>query len=132
MFYYETWEDYRAGMYRSVHKSLEEKYKSLAIKHLSDHPELFNSMKTVIEVWPISAKENLSDEGYNRQPWLGQAACCHKYGVPESITRIAWMLITEQARKYANMVADKVLQIYDVNRKGWVQLCLFDNLELTY
>ena len=132
MYYYETWEDYRSGMYRSVHKRLEKKYKKLAVEHLSNHLELFESMKIVIVEWPISSKENLHDETLNRQPWLGQAACCYKYQVPESITRLAWMEITEKQRKAANKVADMTLEIYDIDRKGWIQLCLFDNLELMF
>ena len=77
---------------------------------LSDPITLKYEMRWVAYNWPFSAEMNLTNRGLNRQAWLGQAACCHKHGVPEYLTKKAWHLLNDDQRNIANGVADEVIQ----------------------
>lgn len=106
--HYTNWEDWKNGMYRDVKEK--EYYIKKAIECLRD-PYL--SMYGVIKEWKQSTKENLSDISSNRRSWLGQAACCYKYGVPENLTRVAWGLLTSEERINANKTADKIIKLWE-------------------
>lgn len=110
--HYLNWEDWKNGMYRDVEKGEFEKYVKLAIDCLRNPKE---SMLRVINEWYHSSYENLSDYTSNRKSWLGQAACCYQYKVPEQCTRHAWGLLTDLERQNANKIAKITIQKWENN-----------------
>lgn len=114
---YTKWEDYKNGMFSPYDKSKETQLIENAIKVLSN-PNYFDSiLKKVFTEWKFSKEENLSKKSCNRQSWLGQAACCYQYGVPEILTRKAWAKLNNKERYLANKVADKYINGYEAENK---------------
>lgn len=114
---YTEWEDFKNGMYDSDCGNYNELLND-AILLLSNSNLFYETALKVIEQWIVSTKENLTNLNSNRRAWIGQASCCMAYGVPESITRDAWAILTDVQRYNANKVADKIISIYEnKNRK---------------
>jgi len=114
---YRKWEDYKNGMFSRYKKEDEEKLISLAVKVLSNTILFDEILSKVYNEWIYSKEENLSKKGGNRQSWLGQAACCYEYKVPEVLTRKAWALLSNKERYLANKVADKYINGYEEENK---------------
>ena len=109
---YQDWEDYKAGMYSTDYKN-EEILVSDSIKMLSNTDLFFHTCIDLIQDWTVSASVNLTNKSCNRKAWLGQAACCYAYNVPEICTRIAWGKLSNEQQIDANIIADKVIRIYE-------------------
>jgi hypothetical protein len=92
-----------------------------AVKLLSNEPEFYNISLEMIGIWSKSADVNLSNTGHNRQSWIGQAACCYKYGVPELLTREAWARLDKETQIKANLIADKIIRIYEEKNRRLYQ-----------
>lgn len=108
--HYETWEDWRAGLYREVRDQwTAADLAAAAARLLADPPRLESAMRYVAFHWPHAAEHNLTNPSRNKQAWLGQAACCHAVGAPEVLTKAAWWTLGADQRNAANMVADRVL-----------------------
>ena len=115
---YETWEDYKNGMFDTDKKEDE----LLLIKKsellLSNEDLFFKVSLKVLNEWKNSADNNLSNKNINRNSWIGQSACCYNHKCPEILTRIGWGNITERQRVRAHNVAKKIIKIYEEkNRK---------------
>lgn len=111
------WEDYKNGMY-STFFDREDKHIDNATLVLSNC-ELFDSICfDLILKWPISSAVNLTNISCNRRAWLGQAACCFKYSVPEILTRVAWNRLNTEQQKIANLVAEKHITNYENKLKA--------------
>ncbi len=115
--HYKKWEDFKNGMYNKHSASDEEKLVVLAIDVLTDSDLFFNICLKILKNWKISSDVNLSNINCNRRAWLGQAACSYYAKVPETATRIAWSRMTENEHDEANMIANKVIMIYEANYK---------------
>lgn len=104
---YWMWECYKNGMYKN--KGLV----SDAVLVLSD-PEYFDTVLCeVINKWPITSENHLSNHSINRQAWCGQVACCYKFGVGEQVTRKSWKELSDMDRYKANKIADIHIKNYD-------------------
>ena len=110
-YHYTLWEDFINGMYSS--KSVSDRNSDAATKLLSDTIQLESAMLAVIDKWPISSSVNLSYRGYNRQAWLGQAACCIWLGLTETETREGWAYLSDEQKDKANKVADHVIKVWE-------------------
>lgn len=106
---YEKWEDFKNGMYDYVSGSKREEMLKKAIEFTGDHNLYGAAMMRVIEEWPISCENNLTDENHNRKAWVGHAACCLEKGIPEDITREAWGFLNDSQRDSANLEASKAI-----------------------
>jgi len=118
--HYEKWEDYINGMYRTSWENeseLVEKAKSV----LCDSILFLSVMESILENWIIASKINLTNIGCNRRAWLGAAACCYKYGVPEILTRIAWNTMIESEQSEANKTAEKIILQYELKQRTHAQ-----------
>lgn len=109
---YKNWEDYQNGMWKPYPKEDESDLINDAIKCLNNPKE---SMTRVIKEWVIATKVNLTNLGCNRKSWLGQAACCIEYRVPESLTRIAWNSLPDGVKKSANLIAKQIIEEWERN-----------------
>jgi hypothetical protein len=116
--HYLKWEDYQNGMYRTLYG--DEKKESLAkAVEFTGNAELYgNWMLEVVEKWPISCEQNLSDTGMNRQAWIGHAACCLAIGCPEDVTREAWAQLSQQQQDEANAKADFAIELWEAIYEG--------------
>lgn len=110
-----NWEDYQNGMYETTIPDIDNSITN-AIKLLTDHDEFYIACDCVINEWKISSAVNLTNINYNMRAWLGQAACCFKYGIPEMFTKKAWGMLTDKQRDDANNIADKIIAQY---HKQW-------------
>ena len=100
------WEEIKAGMWRTLDSEARVTSLENAVKLMMDASQWGKWMLRVLERWPISCEQNLSNLFINRRAWLGQAACCLAVDCPEDVTREAWGRITVEQQQEANAVAD--------------------------
>lgn len=111
--HYLKWEDYQNGMYRTLSGDEKREYLKTATD-FTGNAELYGSwMLKVLEAWPVSCEQNLTDTGMNRRAWVGHAACCLATSCPEDITREAWGSLTQQQQDDANAKADQAIAIWE-------------------
>jgi hypothetical protein len=123
------WEDHQAGMYAMTCLNSHEAVRQ-CVKLLSNPYLLEPVMRSCAFRWVHSAQVNMTNPGRNRQAWLGQAACCYANGSPEYITKMAWRELTDEQRKAANDVADKIIKEWEKeNDENANQAALFDEVE---
>lgn len=103
---YKNWEDWQNGMWRKHDPEQEQELINDAVLCLLN-PE--PSMNRVIKEWPECTKVNLTNNSQNKKSWLGQAACCIEYSVPEKLTRIAWGTLTKNQQNNANKIAKEII-----------------------
>lgn len=115
--HYKKWEDFQNGMYRKVNASDDHFLCDKATELLSNPDICFQAMKRVTIEWPFSTEHNLTNLGQNRRAWLGQAACCLEFGVPEELTKIAWNALDHRQQENANGVADVIIKQWEQCRK---------------
>lgn len=109
---YTDWEDFQNGMFETKVKNEEDLIiKSVGL--LSNEIDFHNVCLNVLDNWLISSDVNLSNKHSNRQSWVGQAACCYAFGTPETTTRKAWSKLDLNTKLKANLVADKIIKIYE-------------------
>lgn len=99
------WEDYKNGMYnnRSDDKIILNCYKLL-------NKNCYFEMKQVTIQYVNSSKVNLSKRVWNNQAWLGQAMCNLYFGATIQETSKAWGLLDKKQQKYANKIADIIIE----------------------
>lgn len=84
-----------------------------AIEFTGNH-ELYGSyMLRVINEWPISCENALTDLSINRKAWVGHAAVALALQIPEDITREAWRELTDEQRFLANKEAERAIAIWE-------------------
>jgi hypothetical protein len=111
--HYLKWEDYQHGMYRTLYGDEKKHFLAKAIE-FTGNPVLYGDwMLEVVEKWPVSCEQNLTDRGMNRQAWIGHAACCLAIGCPEDITREAWSELSVEQQDAANAKADFAIELWE-------------------
>jgi hypothetical protein len=111
--HYETWEEYKAGMWRNPTSTEVNKMLPEAIKFTGNHIVYGQAMMNVLEAWPISCEHNLSNATQNRRAWIGHAAACFKKSFPESVTRLAWGHLSSKQQELANEQADRAIDVWE-------------------
>jgi hypothetical protein len=112
---YYYWEDYLNGMYDIPKQKDIDTLVSLAIYMLTNK-ELFKSTCLILlDKWHISSAVNLTNKQCNRRAWLGQACCSFKFKVPETCTRIAWGMLTDNQQDEANKIAETIINHFESN-----------------
>ena len=86
-----------------------------AISFTSDHKKYGRFMMKVVNEWPVSCENALTDYSLNRKAWVGHAACALAIGCPEDITREAWKHLTYEQQLLANKEADRAIQAWEYN-----------------
>jgi len=114
--HYKKWEDYQNGLYSDFLDS--EKGVSDAF-YLLTNPDVFASVcDDLLLQWSVSTLVNMTNPNINKRAWIGQAACCFKYGVPEHLTRLAWSQMTTEQRFSANCVAESKIKQWIAKNKN--------------
>ena len=110
---YWEWEDYLAGMWGKDDRVQE------AVDFTGNHILYGNAMKEVIQAWPKTMLNSLTNPSINKRAFLGHCAVCYKTGICESTTRAAWRLLTDQQRKDADKVAQETINewLHDYRNK---------------
>jgi hypothetical protein len=114
-YHYEKWEDFKNGMYKTIKDiDIENELINKAEKLLSSEYDFYIVAKKMVKEWKISAEVNLTILNSNRQAWIGQASCCYEYGTPENLTKIAWRRLSSESQNKANLIADKVVEEWEI------------------
>jgi len=108
--HYNTWEAYHAGLYKlGINEAMVEN----SITLLTDTKLFEETAGEVLNKWPISTKINMTNPSRNKQAWVGQSACCYKYGSNEDSTKEAWNKMNEADKQKANIIADNIILIFN-------------------
>jgi len=108
--HYTLWEDYINGMYDAP---VDKKLQLQQAIEFTGNPELYGKwMIKVVDKWPISCEQNLSDNSINQNAWIGHAACCLAIQCPEDITRQAWGYLSQEIQDQANAMAQKAIKYW--------------------
>jgi len=112
---YTELKEYHAGMWRPVHSEERQiELIALAVSLLRSSEKFAGACKQVSQKWPISCRAEFTSPG-SHIAWLGQAACCLLYGVPEDLTRRAWWKLTEKEQDVANQIAREEIGTWQVS-----------------
>lgn len=103
-------------MWQNVPKDKAERLLIEAIKFIGDHKLYGSFMLKVLDQWPISCEQNLTDDSINKRAWIGQAACFIAIECPEHITRQAWHYLTQDQQDKANNQADIAIEKWEKDR----------------
>lgn len=108
--HYELWECVPAGMYETKPPAgmSPDEAKAAYATFLRDASRFTSALDRVLEEWPVSCEQFLSNESMNRIAWLGQASMCMATGVPSRF-RGGFMLLSERDRREANSRAGDAL-----------------------
>lgn len=106
-YHYTLREDFQNGMYNENKDGRAQRVQQAA-QILSDIDLLYVCMKRVTMEWKIATEMELTNPNVNHQAFLGQSACNIYAGIKEDETREAWGLLTDDQRRKANKVADRV------------------------
>lgn len=110
---YWAWEEIKYNMWGGV--TDRKLYLRRAIELTGDHKKYGRFMMKVIDKWPISCENALTDQYINRKAWLGHAACALAIECPEDITREAWSKLTNEQQLLANKKAEQAIQAWEYN-----------------
>lgn len=111
---YWDWEDYGAGMWRSVGSARERSWHLARAIEFTGNAKLYGSfMMRVIREWPIACEHHLTDGSINRRAWIGHAATCLAIQCPEDITRSAWGHLNQKQQDDANAEADDAIRTWE-------------------
>lgn len=103
-----AWEEMASPMWEGPSCSLED-----AIAFTGDHITYGKAMARVIEEWPISCENALTNYNINRQAWIGHAAAALEIGAAEKVTRKAWGMLNERQRTLANREAARHIGLWE-------------------
>jgi hypothetical protein len=85
-----------------------------AISLTGDHKRYGEYMMRVVNEWPVSCENALTDNSLNQKAWVGHAAVALAINCPEDITRIAWGYLTDEQRLLANKAAERAIHVWAV------------------
>lgn len=110
---YWEWEDWINGMWvRGNDEQLQP-----AIDFTADWVVYGNAMGEVIQAWPRTMLNSMTNLSINRRAFLGHCAVTFKLGIPESTTRKAWGLLTNEQRFNADEIAEKHIKHWEHEHK---------------
>lgn len=111
---YWEWEDWLNGMWSRLPPQEESDMLEIVTEFTGDHVRYGEAMKRVVKEWPKTMLNSLTNTSINPRAFVGHCACCLELGCPEYITRMAWKKLTEQQRKDADAVAQRVVDEWRV------------------
>lgn len=112
---YTAWEDWQAGMWQAPPDVAAEMEQAAQILRT---PAVFlDAAQKMLRNWPNAAEHNLTDMAQNRRAWVGQATCCHRAGITEQATRLAWWTLSAIEQYRANLTADRAVAEWQLERE---------------
>lgn len=116
--HWEKWECFRAGMYETVPPpglSADECRRAYA-DFLTNDARFSMAMQRVLDEWPNSCDQFLSNEDINRVAWMGQASMCIETGVP-CVFRGGFKLLSKKQQDRANALAAEYVKKWSKNER---------------
>jgi len=117
------WEDWKYGFYDNISGTEKGVMINKVIEMFSSEILTREYMKRVINEWGYSCEHNLTNEALNKIAYIGQAACCIYYKIPNSITMEAWNLLPPEVQERSDKIALEMINEWEYKNK-FVQLCL--------
>lgn len=114
---YHLWEDWKAGFYKNKIKD-QELIISKCVQLLSNEVEFKKAVERVINEWPYSCDNNLSNPSLNKVAYIGQAACCITFGAPSFLTKLAWVFVSEESKIQADKIAMNAVETWIYEREN--------------
>lgn len=105
------WEEVKFNMWGKVDDN--RLYLDKAIEFTGDHKLYGSFMMKVVNDWPYSCENALTDYHMNRRAWIGHAACALAIGCPENITRQAWKDLSYEQQYLANKEASRAIRAWE-------------------
>lgn len=112
--HYLSWECFKMGMWRKPGKLEYDNLLKTAIEFTGNAKLYGEAMMQVVYKWKYSCEHNLTNLNINRRAWVGHAACAYKHGLPESVVRHAWGLLSDRQRYEANKMADLAIKQFEL------------------
>lgn len=113
---YTRWEDATLGMWRHVSGDERIRLLDIAERFMKDTRAFGRAMIRVTREMPYACEVNLSTRSFNRQAWIGHAACVLVTTSPEDVTRESWWRLTLRQQDAANHAADVAIAQWE---KRW-------------
>ncbi|QGJ84331.1 hypothetical protein [Pseudoalteromonas phage XCL1123] len=88
-------------------------YLDKAIEFTGDHKLYGSFMMKVVNDWPYSCENALTDYHMNRRAWIGHAACALAIRCPENTTRQAWKDLSYEQQYLANKEASRAIRAWE-------------------
>lgn len=108
---YDMWEEVKFNMWGKVDDN--RLYLDKAIEFTGDHKLYGSFMMKVVNDWPYSCENALTDYHMNRRAWIGHAACALAIRCPENITRQAWKDLSYEQQYLANKEASRAIRAWE-------------------
>lgn len=124
---YWLWEDWLNGMWNKTEFDIE-----VAIEFTGNHILYGEAMGVVIDKWPNTMLNSLTNPSVNKRAFLGHCAASYQIGCPEHITRLAWRELTEQQRILADKVAQETIDEWREKYKNTFLLGKEDVIQMEY
>lgn len=117
---WDRWECYPAGFYSRkppAGMSVEDAEQAYA-GHFTNR-QFESSISTVLDSWPVSCEQFLTNDQINRIAWLGQASVFLSAGVPKFFKR-AYFHVDERCRMESDWIAANAINrwIHDRTDRG--------------
>tara|TARA_R110000851_G_scaffold187318_1_gene337091 strand:- start:4875 stop:5300 length:426 start_codon:yes stop_codon:yes gene_type:complete len=109
--HYLKWEEIKTNMWGVVEDK--KQWLEAAVTFTGNHELYGRYMLEVIEKWPISCENSLTNMDLNRKAWIGHAAVALAINCPENIVREAWGLLSNEQRLLANKKADDAIRAWE-------------------
>ena len=111
----ESWEEIKYNMWGEARNRRE--LLRRAVIFTGNHRLYGRYMLRVVEEWPNSCANALTDYNLNRRAWVGHAACALALQCPEDVTREAWGRLSDEQRLLANRQADRAIQSWELRHR---------------
>lgn len=108
---FHKWEEVQFNMWGKVENRRD--FYEKAIIFTGNHKLYGSYMIRVVNEWPVSCENALTDYYMNRKAWIGHAACALAIGCPEDITRQAWKELTYEQQYLANTEASRAISSWE-------------------
>lgn len=112
----QEWEEIAHNMWGSPIPS-EKEALEWALRFTGNHKVYGSFMVRVINEWPASCENALTDNFLNRRAWIGHAAAALANKCPEHVTRKAWGFLSDEQRILANMEAERAILLWFEHRR---------------
>ena len=108
---FHLWEEVGFNMWGKVEDR--KNFLSKAVEFTGNHKLYGSFMTRVVNEWPVSCENALTDYYMNRKAWIGHAACALGIGCPEDITRQAWKELSYEQQYLANKEASRAISSWE-------------------
>lgn len=107
---YWDWEEIKFNMWGDVVDRKE--WVEKAIEFTGNHKLYGSYMMRVVNEWPISCENALTDNSINKRAWVGHAAVALAIQCPEDIVREAWGKLTDEQQLLADKEANAAIRAW--------------------